>query len=806
MIKNYFKTAWRNLWKNKTFSAINIFGLSVGIACSMLILFHVKQELSYDKGLTNADRILRVTVKYTTDNGTRHWAATPPVLGPEMKQNIAGIEDMVRFYRPYPYLLLSSTVNGQVNRFEEKGGFIADASAVNMFGLTFTEGNPATALSAPDAIILTQATAKKYFGNTSALGKVLHDDTQNFPLTVTGVVSEFDFPSHLKFDYLVSFSTITHYMDKSNLEQRGWSGFYTYILLNKNATQKNIEAKLQDFTVSFYEKGGEKKEDILKSTAVLLQPVTAIHLQPGLEKEMAVTSDITYVYIFSIAALFILLIAAVNFINISTAQAFNRTKEISMRKIVGATRGQLVTQFLGESMLVTLLSAILAILLFNLTLPLYQQLTNTGIDSSTLLSPVNIALFAGLIIGIGLLAGFYPAWFVAKFNSIGSLKEKKMSGSSVHIVRKGLTVFQFGISVFMIFGTIVIYRQLKLFHDKGLGFDKEQVVAVTMYKDMWNSYGTLANNIAKNPAIEGYSVLSTLPGERFGNYGFQAFGTGKLPGNDDQVSTRAMWADENLVKTLHIQLREGRDFTNQFPQIKQHEFILNEAAVAAFNIKDPIGKKATLNVDTGTIVGVVKDFNFASLHAKIEPLVIEYNPYNANYLLLKVRAGQVPQTLQFMQANVRQLAPSAKFTYSFLDENINRLYDAENRMSTIFKAFAGFAIFISCLGLFGLSAYAARVRTKEVGIRKVLGASETSLVALLSKDFVVLVLIAIAIAWPISWFTMSKWLNNFAYHINIDALVFILSGIAAVVVAMATVSIQAIKTAVSNPVKTLKME
>jgi putative ABC transport system permease protein len=805
MIKNYLKAALRNLWKNKAYSAINIFGLSVGIACSLLIIFHVREELSYDKNLPKADRLMRVTASYVGQNSTRHWAATPPVMGPEMKRDIGGIEDMARFYRPYPYLLLSSTVNGKVNRFEEKGGFLADAAVVRLFDLNFVEGNPETALSSPDAIILTQTTAKRYFGNSGAVGKVLHDDTQNFPMTVTGVVKDAEYPSHLHFDYLLSMPTITRYMDKSNLEARGWSGFYTYVLLSKTVKPATVESKLPDFTINFFLKNGEKKEDILKTNKLELQPVPSIHLHPGMEKEMAVTTDPTYVYIFSIAALFILLIAAVNFINIATAQAFNRVKEIGMRKVVGATKNQLITQFLGESMLVTLFAAVLAVFLFKLALPFYRQLTGTTGDAGQWLNIGNIALFAGLVFGIGLLAGLYPAWFVARFNSIGSLKDKKQAGSSVHLVRKALTVFQFSISVFMLFGTIVVYRQLQLFHNKDIGFDKEQVVAVTMYRDMWNGYSTLLDRMDKNPAVVSHAIVSTLPGERFGNYSFQAFGTGQK-NSEDGVSTRAIWADENVLKTLHIPLKEGRGFVNQFPVVKNHEFLLNESAVKAFNLTNPVGKKAVLESDTGTIVGVVKDFNFASLHASIEPLVMEYNPYNANYLLLKIKGGQLPEMLASMESNIRSLSPSAKFTYTFLDETLDRLYNTENRMSVLFKVFGAFAIFISCLGLFGLSSYAARVRTKEVGIRKVLGASEISLAGLLSKDFIVLVLIAIAIAWPVSWFTMGKWLSGFAYHVHIDAGVFLLSGVAAILVATITVSIQAIKTATLNPVKSLKTE
>ena len=804
MFKNYFKTAWRNIWKNKTFSIINIIGLSVGIACSLLILFHVKEELSYDRDFANADRIFRVSME-TSDDAPRKWAATSPVLATEMQKDVPEISSVVRFHRYFPYQLLSSTnASGVTKRFEEKNGFFADSGAIKMFGLQFISGDPSTALSEPDCIVVTESMAKKYFGLTDVLGKVINEDEKKVPYKITGVIKNFDFPTHLQFDYLVSMVTLNRYMDQRSLENRGWSGFYNYVLLNDATSKTRAESRLPEFAVKFYGQTGELRDHVLNTRKLVLQPITDIHLHSKLEKELSVNSDITYVYIFSVAALFILLVAAVNFINISTTLAFNRMKEIGMRKVVGATKKELVAQFLGESFLITILSAALAIVFFKAMIPFYQQLTNNRFDISQLITPVNMGLFMILIIVISLLAGIYPAWFVARFNPVTSLKGKKVSGSSVQLVRKGLTIFQFVVSVFMIFGTLVIYRQMNLFHNKNLGFDKEQVIAITMYNDLWNSYGALIGEMKKNPGIISYSATSTLPGQRFGFYGFDP-----LSGSQNETipgSTRVLWADDNILNTLHIPLKEGRNFFNQFPNIKKPEFILNESAVKAFHFSNPIGKRILVEQDTGEVVGVVKDFNFASLHAEVEPLVIQYNPYKANYLLVKVQPNQVPKTLKFFEDNFRLLSPSSKFTFSFLDDQLNQLYDAENRMSTVFKAFAGFAILISCLGLFGLSAYSARMRVKEIGIRKVLGASEYSLVVLLSKDFVRLVLIAIIIALPISWLTMSNWLSNFAYHVPINAFVFFASGIAAILVALTTVSFQAIKTAILNPVSSLKTD
>jgi putative ABC transport system permease protein len=402
------------------------------------------------------------------------------------------------------------------------------------------------------------------------------------------------------------------------------------------------------------------------------------------------------------------------------------------------------------------------------------------------------------------LAGLYPAWFISNFSSAASLKAKHtVAGSDISMVRRGLVVFQFTISVFIIFSTIVVYRQLQYFHRKDIGFDREQLVAVKIYGDMRDNLATLKNDMAHNPDIKRFSFVSVLPGERFSTQPFLQVSDQRQA---DKGSVRIMWADENLLPTLEIQLKEGRNFQTQFPDIKTNEFLLNESAVKVFGFKDPIGKQYVADRDTGIVVGVVKDFNFASLHSGIDPLAIQYQPYRINYLIIKAAEDELTQVIGFMESRIKVLAPSSVFTYSFIDEQLNRLYESENRMSQIFKGFAAFAILISCLGLFGLSAYAARIRTKEIGIRKVLGASVSSVVLLLSKDFVRLVLIGIVIALPVSWWAISKWLEGFAYRIEIKPLMFLLSGTFAVIVALLTVCFQGMKAAIVNPVKSLKSE
>ncbi|SDH01189.1 ABC transporter permease [Chitinophaga filiformis] len=803
MLQSYLKIALRNLWKNKLFTTINITGLALGLACSLLIIFHVKQELNYDKGYSKADRIFRVTM-LGRGEGAQNWAATSFPTGPALQEEIPEVVTTARLHRPYPYQVFSYTApDGTLSKFEEKDGFFADPTVTDVFDLDFVAGDKTTALSAPDNIVITEKMAQKYFHGANPVGKVLQDDINRAPLRVTGVIREHTFPSHLQFDYLLSMATIHHHQSDESLANRTWNGFYTYAVLDKAASLPKVQSRLTDFTVKFYLPIGETREEIIADRLVALQPVTAIHLHSKLEKEMGQNSDITYVRIFSLAALFILLVAAVNFINLYTAQAFGRMKEIGMRKVVGATKKQVIIQFLGESMITTMLATILALVVFKSAVPFYNEIASRPLYMSKVLTASSLGIVVLLVAFIGLLAGSYPAWNVARFHPVTALKGKGNPGSSANTVRKGLVIFQFVVSVFMIISTIVIYRQIKFFHNKDLGFDREQLAGITIYGPMWQRFGALINDINQNADIASYAIVSTLPGDRFSSQSFRP-----VSSDPDQAfnNSRIMWSDERLLSTLQIPLLEGRNFFNQMPDVKNMEFIINESAVRTYQLKSPIGERVILDGDTGSIVGVVKDFNFASLHSPVDPLVIKYDPYRANYLLLKIKPGRIQAALTFMEGKIKALTPSGTFTYTFIDDKLNRLYASENQMSTIFKAFAAFAIFISCMGLFGLSAYTAQLRIKEVSIRKVLGASSSYIALLLSMDFVKLVFIAILLSCPIAWWAMDKWLNNFAYRIPISGWMFVLAGAFALIVAILTVSYQALKVALTNPVKYLNAD
>ena len=552
--------------------------------------------------------------------------------------------------------------------------------------------------------------------------------------------------------------------------------------------------------VKFYGAIGEKRDEILKSRQIYLQPITDIHLRSHFEKEMGPNSDILYVYIFSIVAVLILLVASVNFVNMATAQAFNRMKEVGVRKVLGARRSELIKQFLGESTLMTLIAAVIALVIFVLALPFYNDLTGKTLSFWTLFTPVNILTMLGIIVFISLVAGMYPAWFISNFEPIKSLKGKKLMGSSVTIVRKGLIVFQFVVSVFMIFSTIVVYQQMKFFQNKKLGFEQEQVVAVKLYGDLHNEVSTIKNELLKNTSITQIGLTSSLPGDRIG---MDRLALPEKPKED--ISMRLVFGDENLLPVLKIDLKSGRNFLPKTADAPP-TFIINEAAAKVLNVKNPIGQKLIFWDQPSEIVGVVKDFHYASLHSVVEPLIIVNIPQETTYFLMKIKGDNLTETIQAAQNTIARVSPNSLFSYSFLDKKMAHLYDSEHRMGNIMKVFAIFAIFISCLGLFGLSAYVAQLRTKEIGIRKTLGASVSGVVILLSKDFLWLVVIATLLAFPLGWWAMTNWLKEFAYAIDIQWWMFAAAGLSAIVIAILTVSFQSIKAALLNPVKSLKIE
>jgi putative ABC transport system permease protein len=774
------------------------------MACVLLIVFHVKDELSYDRSFTKADRIFRVTNENFGENA-RHWAATPPPMGPEIQRDLPEVELAVRFHRPSPYQLLSYTpLTGESRQFNEDGGFIVDPGVVEMFDLQFVQGNPNTALTEMNSIVLTEETAQRYFGEENPLGKTITDDNKRLSLKVSGVIRKFPFQTHLDFDYLISMPTITNYQDEGSLSSRGWSGFYTYILLKKDASLKSLQARMEDFMVAFYEPQGETRPETISLRKLHLQPIADIHLHSKLEKEMNANSDITYIYIFSFIAFFILILAAVNFINISTTQSFGRVKEIGVRKVVGAKKNQLVHQFLTDSVLTTFIAMLIALLLFAVAIPYYSDLTAKPFLRETIFTISNFGILLLLLGAIGLLAGLYPAFFVSKFNLVSSLKSSKNSGPRLQIVRNSLIVFQFVISVFMIVGTVIIYNQMNLFRSKDLGFDKEQVLAITMYRDIWENLDALKGTMLENPSIQSFSIATQIPGDRFASGFLAPLGTAQE--DTDGFDTRITLSDEKFLSTLDIPINEGRDFFNQLPNFENTEFIINQAAAKMFGTVDPVGKRVVVGRDTANIVGVVGDFNFASLHSPIEPLVIQYHPFAGNYLMVKVKKNQLPQTIEYLKKGVESLAPSSAFSYTFVDSRLNELYATEDVMAKVFNVFALLSILISCLGLYGLSAYAARIRIKEISIRKVLGSSTIDIVKILSIDFLKLVSIAILIGLPFTYFAMDRWLQDFAYHIDMQGWMFGLAITIVLTIAITTLSCQAIKSARSNPVKNLRSE
>jgi len=795
MFTNFIKTATRSLRKNKGFTAINIIGLSIGLATCLLIVFYVVDELGYDRYNTKVDRIYRTDIEVKFGNNANSYAAVPSGLADEAKKDFPTVEQAARL-RPAYEQPAGFRVKKGSSVLQETGVIYADASLFNVFTLPIVDGNPATALIQPNTVVLTESAAKKYFDRTNIVGETLVlNDTLNFK--VTGVIKDVPTQSHFSYNMFLSMETIPD----SHNPNWGGGGYNTYLLLKPGANTAEIGKKISAVAMQ-YNKAWLAKDDHLKFT---LTPLTSIHLHSNLQQELGHNGSIQYVYIFSAIATFILLIACVNFMNLSTARSSNRAKEVGVRKVLGSPRKYLIAQFLTESMLVTFISTIIAIIVAWLLLPLFNQVSGKelAIAAQTFVWLVPCAL--ALVIVIGFIAGSYPAFFLSRFQPINVLKGKLSAGFKGGGLRSFLVVFQFAISIFLIIGTMVIYNQLHYIQTKNLGYNRNQVLIIKNTEGLNNQAQTFKQQIKQLSGVENASLSGYVPTGEASNI-TALFPDATLNSNTSMLTE--FWpVDQDYITTLGMQLKAGRSFSASM-KTDSSAVIINEAAAKFFGFKDPLNKtiyRNSVGLQQFHIIGVIKDFHFKSLRENITPVAL-YMAEDRGALNVKVNTANIADLMGEIKGKWKAVAPNQQFTYSFMDADFDAAYRAEDRIGVIFVAFTFLAILIACLGLFGLAAYAAEQRTKEIGIRKVLGADVATLVSLLSRDFIKLVLIAIVIASPLAWFAMQQWLHDFAYRTNIQWWLVAIAGFAAILIAFATVSFQAIKAALANPVKSLKTD
>jgi putative ABC transport system permease protein len=786
MLRNYLKISLRNLVRHKIYSIINIIGLAVGMASCILILLWVQDELSYDKFHENADMLYRVIdEQHFSDGQTARYAPTPPPLAPALKQDFPEIINSTRVRDAGRTLLKYGE-----NVFYENRGYFADPSIFDMFTFPFIKGDPETALSQPFSLVITEEMAEKYFGDEDPIGETLAVDTQ-FDFSVTGVIKNIPQNTHLQFDFLVPLTLLEQF--GQDLNHWGDNSYYTYVMLKKDIQAKEVEEKISNY---------HKKHDPKSSRVLYLQPVTRIHLFSDVQYDVSGNSDIKYIYLFSAIAFFILIIACINYMNLATARSGNRAVEIGMRKVIGAHRTDIIKQFFAESILLSFIALLIAIAIVELLLPAFSSISGKELTLNFSSNIKIIAGLAGIALFTGILAGSYPALFLSSFQPVKILRDFMQTHKKGTVLRKLLVVIQFSLSILIIIGMMIIYKQLNYIRNRNLGYQKEHIVYMPIPPGgISKSLETVKRELLTSPNILGVTISSDLPIDTIHSWGGLDW-PGKDPNDKREINFYTV--DFDFVKTFNIKIAQGRDFSNKF-STDGSNYIINETAAAFIGMEEPVGKWFSLRGSKGTIIGVMEDFHFKSLHKKVEPLILRIANYYS-YLIVKIRAKNIPATVSFLENKWKKFAPNCPFEYYFLDEAIDNLYSTEQRLGKIFRYFAFLAIFISCLGLFGLASFTIEQRNKEIGIRKILGATVPNILFLLTKDFAKWVLVANIIAWPVAYYAMYRWLQNFAYRTNIGISTFILSATLALFIALVTVSYQSIKTALANPIEALRYE
>lgn len=810
MLKNYLKIALRNLGKNPGYSFINVFGLALGIMAFILILLFINHELSYDTYHENSDDIYRVSREWKNQDGetSLHLGHVAPPFSVLIKEDYsAHVKEAVRLFS------VSPLISYEDNHFVEDRFFFADAEVFDVFTWEMIHGNPETALVAPDGIVITESTAMKYFGEVDVVGKELTFSMSgaDLPFQVNGVVKDVPNNSHFQFDFLASMVPLIQFYGgyDSFMGNFGNNSFSTFLLLNENADPIELEAKFPELIDKvFPPQNNSSGMNSSEFMGLHLMPLTDIHLKSHLDSEIEANGNIEYVYIYTAVALFILFIACINFMNLSTARSSKRANEVGLRKVMGAQRTSLIRQFMGESFLLAFLGLVVAIVLVEVLLPYYNNFVGKELIFNFLTDFKWASILLGVVLVIGIVAGSYPAMVLSSFQPATVLKGSFKAKNSHQIFRSALVITQFTISIGLIVSMGIVYKQLDFIQSKDLGFNKENVAVLSVAPEIESNYVDIKNRLMQQPGVVDVSMQSRVPSGRL--LDSQAASV-EVNGELENITFRIadIHVSHNFLDLFGIELEAGRNFDIELVSDSSEAFILNEIAIKRLGFTTPaeaIGKQFTYGGRTGFITGVVKDFHFESLHQSIAPIVFMISQGRNNSIAVRFRDAYRTETLAFIEDQWTSYIPNLPFSFTLLENSFNNQYESERKLGETFSYFAILAVIIAALGLFGLASFTAQQRIKEIGIRKVLGASVAQLVTLLSTNFAKLIFIAFLIATPIVWFGMNKWLASFAYHESIPIWIFLAGGIVAVIVAMLTISYQAIKAAIANPVNSLKSE
>ena len=790
MLTNYLRVALRTLRRKPGYAALNVVGLAVGLACCLFLLLFVREEVSYDRFHPSAESIYRVNMEVPQLDAT--IAISPNIVAPLFK-------------REFPEVLAATRVeaHGGVVRagdriLDDNNFYFADSTFFDVFdGFTLIVGDAATALTRPNTVVLTASTAKKFFGDADPLGQtIVRNNSQEFE--VTGVMADVPATSHFSFDFLASFASREFW---ANNEQWGSANFFTFVRLPNAGAAAPLQAKITALTDRL------RAQDEDNARILALQPLTSIHLRTDVAYDLDATGDVKTVYGLTTVALLILLIACINYMNLATARAGQRAQEVGLRKSLGAYRGQLIGQFYSESALLTLGGVLLALGIVGLGLPAFNTLSGKELGFAALGQPGVIALIIGTFLVVSLVAGSYPAFYLSAFHPARVLRSRATTGGGAAWLRKGLVVLQFSISAVLIAGTLIVLSQIRFMSDQALGFDKEHLVVLPLNDEILvEKYPAMEEALRQHPGIVATAGINQIPGQLGWTSGFHAEGLAE----EDAFPIKGLPAQATVVEGLGLTLVAGHGFPDSPPEPDSANYlhILNETAIAklGWTPEEAIGRRVAVDSRWGELIGVVEDFHFRSLHETIEPLSIWYEPRHVRNLAIRLAPGETRAGLAHVEAVWGQFAAHRPFSYRFLDDVYDRLYRNEQQTGQIVSVFAFLAVFVACLGLFGLASFTAERRTREVGVRKVLGASVPSLVVLLARDFVLLVVVAFVVAVPLAWFGMDAWLDGFAYRVGLGPWPFLIAGVLLFAIALATVSTQALRAATTDPVKALRYE